>query len=300
MRKIGSEIAAGVAIFIALIIFVFGFLFLKNISFQAGNYNVIVRFSDVTGLEKSDQVSVSGLKVGKVKGFQLDGLSVLATVELDLDIRLPKDTFAQIKSLGMVGEKFIDLIPGKTTEFLNDGDVIEGKAANDLSEITGSMGGLVERADGLLVRVKSTFDNVLDEATQSDLKESLRHIRSLTSALDKNTAQLTRTMTNVDELSQNLNEILAERRSKVETSIDNFHAASTQLEGLTKKVDRSLTTVQTLLDKIENQDGAVGKVIARDELYNDFRHLTTELDALVQDLKKRPQKYLNLGFIKVF
>ena len=61
-----------------------------------------------------------------------------------------------------------------------------------------------------------------------------------------------------------------------------------------------LTSVQNMLDKIENQEGAVGKVIYSDSLYNDFRHLTIELDALVQDLKKRPQKYLNLGFIKVF
>ena len=300
MRRIGSEIAAGVAIFLAFIIFVVGFLFLKNIALNTGKYNVTVRFSDVTGLERSDQVSVSGLKIGKVKSFVLDGLNVLATVELEPDVILPKDSRAEIKSLGMVGEKFIDIIPGVAPERLTDGDVIAGKPASDLSQITSSMEGLMEQAETLLAKAQNIFDNVLDDKTQHDFKESLHHIRNLASSLDKNTEELSRTMTNVDQLSQNLNEILAERRAKVETSIDNFYAASNQLDGLAKKVDQSLTSVQTLLDKIENQEGSVGKVIARDELYNDFRHLTTELDALVQDLKKRPQKYLNLGFIKVF
>jgi len=76
--------------------------------------------------------------------------------------------------------------------------------------------------------------------------------------------------------------------------------ASNRLEGLTNKMDQSMTSVQSLLAKIENEEGSVGKVIASDDLYNDLRHLTAELDTLVQDLKKRPQKYLNLGFIKVF
>ena len=107
-------------------------------------------------------------------------------------------------------------------------------------------------------------------------------------------------LANLDELSTTLNQILTERKNKVETSIDNLYAASNKLDGLTNKVDKSLTSVQNLLDKIENQEGAVGKVIMSDSLYNDFRHLTNELETLVQDLKKRPQKYLNLGFIKVF
>ena len=89
-------------------------------------------------------------------------------------------------------------------------------------------------------------------------------------------------------------------RGEMESSIKNFSEASNRLEGLADKMDQSLTSVQSLLAKIENQEGSVGKVIATDDLYNDFRHLAAELDTLVQDLKRRPQKYLNLGFIKVF
>ena len=105
---------------------------------------------------------------------------------------------------------------------------------------------------------------------------------------------------NIDSLSTNLSEILTARRGEVESSIKNFSEASNMLEGLTNKMDKSMTSVQRLLAKIENEEGSVGKVIAKDDLYNDLRHLTAELDTLVQDLKKRPQKYLNLGFIKFF
>jgi len=111
---------------------------------------------------------------------------------------------------------------------------------------------------------------------------------------------MAKTLMNIDSLSTSLNEIVTARRGEVESSIKNFSEASNRLEGLTNKMDKSLTSVQSLLAKIENEEGSVGKVIAKDDLYNDLRHLTAELDTLVQDLKKRPQKYLNLGFIKVF
>lgn len=300
MRKIGAEVASGIAIFLAFVIFVVGFLFLKNVAFKTDRYNVFVHFQDVTGLEPSDFVSVSGLRIGKVSGFQLEGTEVIVKIEIDPEIELPKDSQAQIKSLGLVGEKFIDIIPGSADELLEDGDHIQGKGTPDLSDMTGSLEGLAEQAEDLLKNLRTAFDNVFDQATQKDLKQGISHLNNVTYTLDKNTSHLEQTMTNLDELSTNLNQILAERRGKVENSIDNLHQAASRLDELTSKMDSSLTSVKSLLAKIENKEGALGKVIADDTLYNNVRDLTAELDALVQDLKKRPQKYLNLGFIKIF
>lgn len=277
-----------------------GFLFLKNVAFETDRYNLYVHFQDVTGLEPSDFVSVSGLRIGKVSGFQLKGTEVIVKIEIDPEIQLPKDSQAEIKSLGLVGEKFIDILPGSSNELVQDGDYIQGKNASDLSDMADSLEGLSEQAQDLLKNLRTAFENVFDQATQTDLKQGISHLNNVTYMLDKNTTHLEKTLTNLDELTTNLNEVLAERRGKVENSIDNFHLASTRLDQLTSKMDSSLTTVKSLLAKIENQEGALGKVIADDTLYNNVRDLTAELDALVQDFKKRPQKYLNLGFIKIF
>jgi phospholipid/cholesterol/gamma-HCH transport system substrate-binding protein len=196
----------------------------------------------------------------------------------------------------MVGEKFIDIMPGKSDQMLADGDEIQGLHAGDISDLGGSMEDLLKQAQQFLDELQSIIHTVFDSDTQRDLKESLYHLRNLSSGLDNNLIHMNRTLANLDSLSTNL----ADRRQKVGTSIDNFYAASNRLEDFTNKLDNSLTSMQTLLTKIENKEGALGKVISSDELYNDIRHLTAELDTLVQDLKRRPQKYLNLGFIKVF
>ena len=300
MRKIGAEVASGVAIFLAFIILIAGFLFLKNTLFKTGTYTLLIEFNDITGLEPADMVSVSGLRIGKVDDFELRGLKVFVTIAISPDVQLPTDSHAQIKSLGMVGEKFIDIRPGTSTNFLKDGDTLQGKSVGDFSDLTGSAEGLMLQAEELLGNIKIAFENIFDARGQADLKETLAHLRSLSATLNNNSGHIAKTLMNIDSLSTNLSEILTARRGEVESSIKNFSEASNRLEGLTNKMDKSMTSVQSLLAKIENEEGSVGKVIAKDDLYNDLRHLTAELDTLVQDLKKRPQKYLNLGFIKFF
>ncbi len=300
MRKIGAEVASGVAIFLAFIILIAGFLFLKNTLFRTGTYTLLIEFNDITGLEPADMVSVSGLRIGKVDDFELRGLKVFVTISISPDVQLPTDSHAQIKSLGMVGEKFIDIRPGTSTNFLKDGDTLQGKNVSDFSDLTGSAEGLMLQAEELLGNIKIAFENIFDAQGQADLKETLAHLRSLSATLNNNSGHIAKTLMNIDSLSTNLSEILSARRGEVESSIKNFSEASNMLEGLTSKMDKSMTSVQSLLAKIENEEGSVGKVIAKDDLYNDLRHLTAELDTLVQDLKKRPQKYLNLGFIKFF
>lgn len=300
MRKIGAEVASGVAIFLAFIILIAGFLFLKNTLFRTGTYTLLIEFNDITGLEPADMVSVSGLRIGKVDDFELRGLKVFVTISISPDVQLPTDSHAQIKSLGMVGEKFIDIRPGTSSNFLKDGDTLQGKSVSDFSDLTGSAEGLMLQAEELLGNIKIAFENIFDAQGQADLKETLAHLRSLSATLNNNSGHIAKTLMNIDSLSTNLSEILSARRGEVESSIKNFSEASNRLEGLTSKMDKSMTSVQSLLAKIENEEGSVGKVIAKDDLYNDLRHLTAELDTLVQDLKKRPQKYLNLGFIKFF
>jgi phospholipid/cholesterol/gamma-HCH transport system substrate-binding protein len=282
------------------VLFVVGYLYLKNVTLKTDRYVITIHFKDVTGLEKSDYVSIAGLRVGQVRDLRLDQLSVLAEVRIEPGIQIPVDSRAQIKSLGMVGEKFIDIIPGDSEEMLQHGDTINGHNAGDFSDLSGSMETLFQEAQQLIDELRTVLHTVMDTDTQRHLKETVFHLRNISSDLDNNSTHFERVLVNLDAISGNLNEILAQRRDKVESSIDNIHSASTRLDVFANKLDTSLTTMQSLLTKIENQEGTLGKVINSDEMYNDIRHLTAELDTLVQDLKKRPQKYLNLGFIKVF
>jgi len=300
MRQVGSEVAAGVAIFIAFIAFVAGFLFLKNTAISSGQYNVSIRFDDVTGLERGDPVTISGLRVGKVETFILDGATVLVAVKLQPKAILPVDSKVSIKSLGMVGEKYIDIVPGKATKHLSEGDVISGEIASDLEAITSKAESLMNEAQVLMQQLHEMFSTVLDPSAQESMQRTVVHFGNISAALDKNTSHIENTLANLDEITTNINEILTEKRDAFENSVDNLHAATNKLDGMTEKIDKSLGSLESLLSKLEQGEGTAGKLLSDDELYNKMRDLTAELDALILDMKKRPGRYVNLGFIKIF
>lgn len=103
-------------------------------------YEVIARFDKVDGLNVGADVKVSGIKVGTVAEQSLDPLTFLAVVKINLknEFQLPKDSSAKITSDGLLGGKFISLVPGGAEENLAAGDSIEfTQGSIDLIELVG-------------------------------------------------------------------------------------------------------------------------------------------------------------------
>lgn len=87
-------------------------------------YNVTANFLKVGGLEVGSDVRIAGIKVGSVLSTVLREEDYTADVILSIDntVQLPKDTVASIADVGVMGGKYINLIPGKSKEMLKEGD----------------------------------------------------------------------------------------------------------------------------------------------------------------------------------
>jgi len=218
-------------------------------------------------------------------------------ISVDEEVRLPVDSRAYLKNLGLVGEKFIDIVPGTSSEYLDEGSYIQGAAEGDFASLTGSVEEVVGQAGDLLQKLLEAFDSVFDDATRRNVRESLLHLKRISATLDDNSENFNELLANLQSVSSNIDEMLTERRRQIEESISNLHSATGRLEGVLARMDSSLTVMQAVLAKIDNEEGTVGKVIASDELYNNMKQLQMEIDELLQDLKRRPQKYINM---KVF
>jgi phospholipid/cholesterol/gamma-HCH transport system substrate-binding protein len=89
-------------------------------------YTLAAKFLKVGGLETGSDVRISGIRVGTVTAQKLDPQTFQATVVMSIagDLRLPQDTEAAIVSDGLLGDKYVNLIPGKAAEVLADGATI--------------------------------------------------------------------------------------------------------------------------------------------------------------------------------
>ena len=93
----------------------------------SSGYVVTAAFSKIDGLDSGSIVRISGVKVGQVLDFRLDPENFRAIVRMNIqdDIKLPRDTAAVIASSGLLDGKFMSLEPGADEAFLQPGDQIE-------------------------------------------------------------------------------------------------------------------------------------------------------------------------------
>jgi len=90
-------------------------------------YEVLARFDRVDGVSAGTDVRISGIKIGTVIDQRLDPDRYLAVVRMSIDpkIKLPTDTVAEVASEGLLGGRYLALIPGGETEMIKPGGEIK-------------------------------------------------------------------------------------------------------------------------------------------------------------------------------
>ena len=91
-----------------------------------GGMTLTARFDRIDGLAPGADVRIGGVKVGTVVEQRLDPKTYLAVLRLSLqpDIDLPTDSSAEITSEGLLGGKYVALVPGGAPDMLKDGGTI--------------------------------------------------------------------------------------------------------------------------------------------------------------------------------
>jgi phospholipid/cholesterol/gamma-HCH transport system substrate-binding protein len=89
-------------------------------------YNLSARFARIDGVQVGSDVRLSGVAIGKVSTVSIDPETYQAILTMDIEhrIKLPKDSSAEVISGGLLGAKYIALVPGGDDNFLKPGDEI--------------------------------------------------------------------------------------------------------------------------------------------------------------------------------
>lgn len=109
---------------------------------QVKGYVLSAQFAGIGGLDTGADVRINGIKVGTVASQSLDPISYNAVVKMTIspEIRLPTDTVATISADGLLGGKFIKLMPGRANERLAEGgELAKTKDYRSIEEMVGEL-----------------------------------------------------------------------------------------------------------------------------------------------------------------
>ena len=131
------ETIVGALVLVVAGVFVF-YAFAKSDRSGPSGYEIIARFDRIDGLKRGADVTLSGVKVGTVTGFDLDRKTYQAVVRMlvSSNVSLPADTHAKIVSESLLGGMVVVLEPGGDAKMLPPGGEIEmTQGAIPLSEL---------------------------------------------------------------------------------------------------------------------------------------------------------------------
>ena len=144
MRMRTVEISVGAFVLAGILALIFLVVRVSGINFQdSSTYSISARFDDVAGLKRRAKVSMAGVVVGRVSNIRVDTEYGEAVVTMEIEERaggLSIDTGAQILTEGIIGSRYVSLLPGAEEETLGDGDeILDTQGALVLENLIGDL-----------------------------------------------------------------------------------------------------------------------------------------------------------------
>lgn len=180
--KVGIFIMIGIAI-LFIIVFSIG-----DINLVKRGYHIKVDFNFVDGIGGSAPVRLAGVGVGQIDGLKIyynekeNKMKAQLYAWVKETVKIDTEAVATINTLGFMGEKYLEISPGTSEKFLNDGDILIGKDPASMNKIFEKLGSLTDSVNVIVTRLKNgegTVGKLLtDDAIYKNLEEFTADIKN--------------------------------------------------------------------------------------------------------------------------
>jgi phospholipid/cholesterol/gamma-HCH transport system substrate-binding protein len=288
MSAKSTEVKVGIAVILAAIILILGVLWIGKFRLAHKWNTYTVYFEEVGGLSVGDPVAVSGLELGEVGLISLEEGRVKTDLMIEQEVVLRQDCSVEIRSIGLMGEKYVYILPGREGKVLAPGSVLEGQYKAGLPEVAAGMGDVMDEmkdvaeslkkvlaadgSDATLGRSLARIDTVATELLTL-LRESRNDVRSTTRSMKK--------------VSSDIGEVVETNKGELAEGIERFSVAAARLDSLT-------ISLKELVASVERGEGTLGKLIKEKKVNDEIEATLGNLNRLIDDIREHPERYLTI------
>lgn len=269
MIKISREFKAGVVAIVVLVLFVWGYNYLKGYNlFDGPSDTYFTKYNNVQGLNAASPVTVNGYTIGKIVDIDFNTDpdkkgELIVEFSINEPFTFSKNSVARIYSASLMGGKSLAIIPSYIGETAVPGDFLKGEIESD---IFSSVGEKLNPLQAKLERVITSADSLLVHVNSILNPTSRMHIKNSIASLDA-------TMTNLERLSLNAELVVIENRQSLQNSVTNVEKitddfsklsdtlVNADIGALIAKLDATLANIEGITEGLDNGEGSLGKFI---------------------------------------
>ena len=284
-----------------LVMTIFSFNYLKGINLLEKSRHFLVVYENVEGLVASNPVTINGFKIGNVQKINLsaDGTNRLEIkLMIDNEVEFSKSSKAELYETGLIGGKAIAIIPNyEDSSIAESGDYLQGIIKPGLTELVNQkltplqdkLESAIQNADNVMLNI----NELLSDETKTSLQQSILNFKNISESLYETT--------------NNVNSIILKNSNAIENSLNNIESSSKNINEITQsvsdanvsdlilKLNSTVTNFNLALSKINNGNGSISKLLENDAIFNNLEKATSELEALINDIKANPNRYVHFS-----
>lgn len=312
MLKLSPEARVGIFVLIGIILLVYMSLRVGGMQFgREEGYEIFIKFDSAAGLDKDASVRVAGVEIGRIRDIALQNNKAKVTLRIKPDVKIGKDFTAVLKTKGLLGERYIELVPGSPNAPLleHGGELTRITTYTDIDKLIGVLGDAA--AD--IKKATESIGNVLGGSEgQASLKNIITNIEEIAERLNKivttNDEKFGRIVSNLEvfsddlkgrgpdilkglkEVADNLNQVIAENKDTLKDGFGNLKSATQKLgetmntinriaKNAEPKIDESVNSINSIVKKIDKGEGTVGKLINDTSVHDNLNKTLTGVNS---------------------
>ena len=298
--KLTREIKTAILVIASILLFVWGYSFLKGRDLFTSYKTIYVDYDNVEGLIPSAPVTLNGLIIGKIKNITINNENgkLLVELQIDTDFPISRSSNAVIYEPSLIGGKQISIEPNfKDKILVEKGGKLNGsvrlgltdKVMDQLQPLASKVETIIDNANQMIIGI----NNVLDKKAQADLRNSL--------------AELSKTMEQFHKASLSANTILDDNKAQIKGAVGNLNKMTANFSKISdslnkadlsktvKTLNSTLNKVNGLMAGLEAGKGTMGKLLKDDAMYNNLTKTSKELELLLEDVRLYPTRYVNVS-----
>lgn len=294
MKDKTKSILVALSFIVAMILFVWGFNFLKGKSILKNQLTLYAVYDNSKGLLPGDLVTINGMQVGTVSSLKFhprqDG-SVIVTFTINNDLEMPSNTKAKLSS-SLMGTVSIELILGDSRQLLQSGDTL----------VSQSDTGTMEMISETILPIKNNLETLL--VSLNDLTNNLNDLinNELKYDLNRGVDNFANSMENIKVVSADLQQLVDSEDGKLVQVVNNLEVITEDFAVVSdslKRIDYNrmvlslencIAEFNALLEGINNGEGSAGLLVKDDSLYINVNETVATLQSLLDEIKANPKK----------
>lgn len=259
--KVGIISLAALLILCGMIIWK-GDLFLVS----AGN-EFIGSFNNAGGLMPGAEVRYRGYKIGKVLRISPNPLDVKVQLLIQPNIDVPEGSTLRVAFDGLIGQKFIEIIPGLSVKNLKKGSTIIGFSTLGIVDFIDIGTQNLEESKRILQSIRLITD---DPAVQRSAKQTLVNIERSTYEINRITSDLSKALA----------------KGGFEETIKSLSNASVSITSISKKLDGVVTSLEKLTNDPDFTSDIKQTVKNAKDAFDEFKKASSDASKVLKRYSK--------------